>query len=194
MLRSARSAFALIALALASTEAGAQAGLLSAVRTVSMSATKVNTLSVTIVSGGTQTIPSIVDNAINGFPTPVRITTSWDLQPGTGSVRLLAYFTTPAQALANGTNFVTSARMQGRVQTAPTLPWQPNGWTAFTQNGNLGVGVNGGTLRLFRLAINGTNRRSSRTIDLQLRLNLTGQPALAAGTYSGTINVRAFTT
>jgi hypothetical protein len=124
----------------------------------------------------------------------VRITTSWDLQPGTGSVRLLAYFTTPAQALANGTNFVTSARMQGRDLTAPTLPWQPTAWRAFTQNGNLGVGVNGGTLRLFRLPINAANARSSRTIDLELRLNLSGQPALAAGTYSGTIHVRAFTT
>jgi hypothetical protein len=194
MTRIARFALLVLALALGTTPARAQAGLLSAIRTVSMNATKANALTVTIVSGGTQTIPSVVDNAINPFPTPVRITAAWDLQPGTGSVRMLAYFTTPAQGLVNGTNFIASARVQGRVQTAPTLPWQPIGWTAFTQNGNLGVGVNGGTLRLFRQPINAANRRSSRTIDLELRLNLSGQPALSAGTYSGTINVRAFTT
>ena len=194
MSRVARLVFAILALPLATSVARAQAGMLSTVRTVSINATKPNFLTVTVVSGGTQTIASLVDNTINTFPTPVQITTSWDLAPGASSVRMLAYFTTPAQALANGSNFLTSSRVEGRVQTLPTMTWQPVTWTAFTMNANSGVGVTGGTLGLFDIPLNAANQQSSRTFDLELRLRLNGLPALPGGTYTGTINLRAFTT
>ena len=171
----------------------AQPGLLSTVRTVSMSATKPSGLTVTIVSGAVQTLPNIVDNAANNFPVPVRITTSWAVAPGTGSVRLIAYFTNPAQALMNGPAALTSARMFGRVQTAPVTPWQPTTFRAFTQNGTGGIGTNGGTLRLFRINITPANQNSNRTLDLELRLDLTGQAPINAGTWTGTINIRAVT-
>ncbi len=159
-----------------------------------MSATRSSSLTVTIVSGGTQTLASITDNAVNPFATPVRLTAAWAVAPGTAEVRMLAYFNNAAQALANGGVFLASSRVQGRVQTSPTTAWQPVNWTAFTQNGNRGVGVNGATLRLMRVPITAANLQSSRTIDLDLRLNLVGQPALVSGTYSGTVTVRAFTT
>jgi hypothetical protein len=190
----ARLVFAILALPLATSVAQAQAGMLSTVRTVSINATKPNFLTVTVVSGGTQTIASLVDNTINNFPTPVQITTSWDLTPGAASVRMLAYFTTPAQALANGSNFITSSRVEGRVQTLPVTSWQPVTWTAFTMNANSGVGVTGGTLGLFDIPLNAGNQQSSRTFDLELRLRLNGIPSLPGGTYTGTIHLRAFTT
>lgn len=170
---------------------GAQAGILSPVTTVAMSATKVSSLSVSVLSGAAQTLATIADGTANDFPTPVRIRTSWALPPGVGSVRMMAYFTTPAQALQNGAAFLSSARMRGRVLTTPVLPWQPTTWRAFTQNGSAGAGVNGGTLRLFRMRVTSANRTSSRTTDLDLRLDLTGQPPINAGTWTGTINLRA---
>jgi hypothetical protein len=174
--------------------AAAQPGVTSVVRTVAMSATKSSALSVTVVSGGTQTLTPLTDNAINTFAAPVRIVTSWTLSPASASVRLLAYFSNAAQALANGANYISSARVQGRVQTTPVTAWQPTNWRAFTQNGFGGVGVNGATLRLMNLPITAANRTASRTIDLQLRLNLTGQPAATAGAYAGTVTLRAVTT
>jgi len=184
----------MLALALGAPAAlQAQPGLLSTIRTVSMSATKPSGLTVSILSGATQTMPNVVDNAANTFPVPVRIMTSWVVAPGTGSVRLIAYFSNPAQALMNGTSALASARMFGRVQTTPITAWQPTSFTAFTQNGTGGIGTTGGTLRLFRIPINGTNRTSNRTLDLELRLDLTGQPTIDAGTWTGTINIRAVT-
>ena len=192
------SLFMLFAIAAASVStarlAEGQPGVTSLVRTVTMSATKASALSVSVVSGATQNLTPLTDNAINTFSTPVRIVTSWTLSPGTSSVRLLAYFSNAAQALANGTNYIAANRVQGRVQTTPVTAWQPTNWRALTQNGFGGVGVNGATLRLMNLPITPANRSSSRTMDLNLRINLTGQPPATAGTYTGTITLRAVTT
>lgn len=169
----------------------AQPGLLSAVRTVSIAASKGSSITVTVLSGATQTLTSITDNTANNFPTPVRIQTAWDLPGGLATVRLVAYFTNPAQALVNGTSALSTARMKGRVLTTPITTWQPTTWTAFTQNSTRGVGVNGGTLRLFRIPVTAANRKASRTLDLELQLDLTGQAPINAGVWTGTINVRA---
>jgi hypothetical protein len=172
----------------------AQSGVTSLVRTVSLSATKTSALSVAVVSGATQSLTPLVDNAINAFAVPVRVSASWSLAPGTASVRMLAYFSNAAQALANGTAYITSARVEGRSLTTPVTAWQPTTWRAFTQNSNRGVGVNGATLRLMNLPITAANQTSSRTMDVDLRINLAGQPPTTAGTYAGTITIRAFTT
>jgi hypothetical protein len=68
----------------------------------------------------------------------------------------------------------------------------PVGFTAFTQNAVGGIGTAGGSLRLFSQAITGINKNSSRTDNLNLQLDLTGM-ALAPGTYTGTLNIRAVT-
>lgn len=185
---------ALLALGLGPSRAVAQAGLTSVVRTVAINATKASSLTISIGSGSVQTLANVADNAINPFAVPVRVTTSWSVNPGTATVRLLCYFSNAAQALANGTNYLASARMEGQVLTLPVTTWQPTTWTAFTQNSSAGVGVNGATLRLMRLNITPANQQSSRTIDLDLRLNLTGQAPIVAGTYTGTVTLRAFTT
>lgn len=188
------AALALCAVLIAgAASALAQPGISSTAHTVTMAATKPTAISLSIISGATLGLPSITDNAINTFASPVQITASWTLHPSTGSLRLIAYFSNPAQALANGGDYLTSARMEGRVQTLPAAPSQPTTWQSFTQNASGGVGANGASLWLMDLNINGTNKQSSRTIDLELRLNLTGQPATTAGQYTGVITLRAVT-
>lgn len=180
---------ALCALATAASAVSAQSGLLSATATVSLSAAKSASLTVSVNSGGTQTLPSITDNAVNSFATPVNITTSWDLHPSTGSLVLVGYFATPAQALANNTNYIASSQVRGRLGTSGAF--NPFTGAAVTGAGQT-AGVAGGTLTLFNININGTNKVASRTDDLYLQLNLVGQTTMP-GTYTGTLNLRAIT-
>jgi hypothetical protein len=177
------------ALALGAREARAQSGTVSTARVISLLATKTSQLSVTVTSGAVQSIPSLTDNAVNNFPSPVVITTGWDVNPGqTNTVNLIAYFTTPAQALSGGATQIPSSRVLGQMTTG-----LPVAFTAVTQNAVGGVGTAGGSLRLFAQNISGPNKKSSRTDNLNLQINLVGFPTLAPGTYSGTLNLRAVT-
>ena len=54
------------------------------------------------------------------------------------------------------------------------------------------VGTASASLTLFSETITGVNKKSSRTIDLDLQLDLTGQTT-TPGTYTGTLNLRAVT-
>jgi hypothetical protein len=185
--RSGRCLVALLALsaplALRARELSGQA------RVISLAATAPSALSVTVTSGASQTIAAVTDNAVNSFPSPVVIQTSWDVNPGqTNTMNLLAYFTAPAQALVGGTVLIPSSRILGRMVTgAPTT------FTPINQNGVGGVGSAGGSLLLFSININGTNKTATRTDNLDLQLNLVGFPTLPAGSYSGVLNLRAVT-
>ena len=183
--RSARNA--MIALATFAGTAQAQAGLLSNIAVVTINATKPTSLTVLVNSGGTQTMANLTDNIANNFSTPVNITTAWDINPSAASVSLLGYFSTPAQALANGTDYITSSLVKGKMSTGT-----PVAFTAFTQNAVGGAGQAGGSLLLFTTAITGANKKSSRTDNLDLQIDLTGQTA-TAGLYTGTLNLRAVT-
>ncbi len=178
-------------LATGTAPAAAQVGSVSNAQVISLAATKNSRLSLAVTSGATQTIPSFTDGVVNPFPTPVVIQTQWDLHPGqTGSVRVVAWFATPAQALfgaASGTP-IPSSRMRGRVATG-----LPVTFTAFTQNPIGGVGSAGGSLQLLNLNITGANKTTTRSDNLQLQLDLTGAPVLPPGTYSGTLNIQAVT-
>ncbi len=156
---------------------------------ISLAATAAGALSLTVTSGAVQTIPAVVDNALNDFPTPVVIQTSWTVNPGqTNTVNLIAYFTVPAQAMVGGTTQIPSSRILGRMTTG-----LPVAYTAITQNAFGGVGSAGGSLRLFSVNIGGANKTASRTDNLDLRLNLVGFPALPARAYAGVLNLRAVT-
>jgi len=182
---------ALAAFAMVSAKASAQAGLTSNAGSVSLSAVKATSLTVAVNSGGTQGIASITDNATNNFPSAVNITTSWDINPSAASVSLVGYFASAAAALSNGSATIATTQMKGRVTTAST-PGAPASFTAFTQGGVGSVGTAGGSLTLFTETITAANKKSSRTIDLELQLDLTGQTT-TPGTYTGTLNLRAVT-
>jgi hypothetical protein len=187
-----RGLFALLtslALGWGRSEAAAQGGAaLGPVQVISLAAAKVNTLSVSVTSGAVQTIAAVQDNTVNSFPTPVVITTQWDVNPGqVNNISLVAYFTTPSQAMVGGTVQIPSSRVLGRMATGLATTF-----TAFTQAAVAGAGTAGGSLRLFSESISGPNKGTlSRTDNLDLQLDLVGFPDLPVGTYTGTLNIRA---
>ena len=182
---------AIATLAIFAAKASAQAGLTSNTATVSLSATKTTSLTVTVNSGASQSIASITDNAVNNFPSAVNITTAWDINPSAASVTLVGYFTSASAALSNGSFDIPTSQVKGRVTTA-SVPSAPTSFTAFTGNAVGAVGTAGGSLTLFVQPITAANKTSNRTIDLELQLDLTGQTT-TPGTYTGTLNLRAVT-
>jgi hypothetical protein len=160
--------------------ARAQVGLTSNVATVALTATKAPTLSVT-PTASVATLASITDGSNANDFGPVSLTTAWNLAAGS-SVRLVGWFATPAQALANGTDFIPSSKVEGRVGATPYAP--------FTGGPVGSVGVAGGSLQLFSQGVGAGNNFGSRTDQLDLRLDLTGTTTLA-GDYTGTLNLQA---
>jgi hypothetical protein len=176
-------------LTLGAAEAAAQAGTISSARVITLSAAQPGQLTVSLTSGLVQTIPAVVDNAVNSFPGPATIVTQWNVNPGqTGSVNLIAYFSLPTQALAGGAVQIPSSRILGRMTTGI-----PVAFTRINQNGIGVVGTAGGSLHLFAQNITGVNKNSSRTDNLDLQLDLVGFPTLPTGSYTGTLNLRAIT-
>jgi len=159
--------------------ARAQVGMTSNLATVALTATKAATLTVT-PAASVATLASIADGSNANVFTPVSLTTAWNLTAGS-SVRLVGWFGTPAQALANGTDFIPSSKVEGRVNATAYAP--------FTGAPVGTVGVAGGTLQLFNQSI-AASSYGSRTDQLDLRLDLTGTTTLA-GNYTGTLNLQA---
>jgi hypothetical protein len=162
------------------SSAGAQVGLMSNVATVALTATKNATLTVS-PNASTATLASITDNSNANNFSPVSLTTAWNLTAGS-SVRLIGWFATPAQALANGADFIPSSKVEGRVGATAYAP--------FTSGAVGGVGVAGGSLQLFSQAVAAGSYLGSRTDQLDLRLDLTGTTTIA-GDYTGTLNLQA---
>jgi hypothetical protein len=158
----------------------AQVGLTSNTATVSLTATKNPTLTVS-PNASTATLASITDGSNGNNFTPVSLTTSWNLTAG-ASVRLVGWFAAPAQALANGTDFIPSSKVEGRVGATAYAP--------FTSGAVGGVGVGGGSLQLFSQGVAAGSFFGTRTDQLDLRLDLTGTTTLA-GDYTGTLNLQA---
>ena len=178
--------------ALLTRVASAQASVHSTVSSLpTASAALAGSIAVSVGSGAIQTLTSVTDNAENNFPSPVSITLTWDLHPSTGFVQVVGYFTNPAAAMTSGPVSVPSSWLRGRVLT-PGAQGAPTAYTAFTQNAVGGVGTAGGSLSLFTQPILGYSKTGTRTIDLDLQLDLTGR-VLTPGSYSGTLNIRAVT-
>jgi len=160
--------------------AQAQVGTLSSVTSVTLNATQASTLVVT-ANTPASSIASIAAGTTTEFAPAVNVTTAWNLTGG-ANVQLVGYFGTPSQALASGTNYIASNLVEGRIGAA--------GFAPFTGPAVGGVaGVAGGSLVLFTQALGAL--AGTRTDDINIRLNFTGQPAPAAGSYIGTLNLRA---
>lgn len=156
-----------------------------------MAAEMANFISLAVNAGAVQTIASVTDNVVNSFPTPVTITLSWDLHPSTANVQVIGYFANPAMAMSSGSLGIPSGWIKGRVLTAEVVG-APTSFTPFTQNAVGGIGTTGGSLALMTQPVLGYSKSGSKTIDLELQLDLVGR-VLAAGTYTGTLNIRAVT-
>jgi hypothetical protein len=163
----------------------AQIGLSSSPQTVQLTATKHGSVSVALPAGGAATIPSLVQG-LNDF-SPVPVTTSWNLDPAqTASVTLVAFFDSPAWALAGAGDAIPASAVQARVGGAAFLPVNQVSAAG-------GIGTAGGSLILFSQAISAPAAIGSRTDDLQMRIDLTTLPGLAPGTYTGTLALVAVT-
>jgi hypothetical protein len=167
-------------LVLGASSAVAQVGLTSNLATVALTATKNATLTVS-PSASTATLASITDNSNANNFTPVSLTPAWNLTAGS-TVRLIGWFGTPAQALVNGTDFIPSSKVEGRVGATAYAP--------FTSGAVGGVGVAAGSLQLFSQAVGSGTYFGSRTDQLDLRLDLTATTTMA-GNYTGTLNLQA---
>ncbi len=175
------------------TSVGSTVPTLSAVaawniRTDSGVTVQANSVTLLVTSGGNQSIAGLVDGQVNAFPAPVRLNTQWTVTSSlVSAVDLIGYFSVPASALTSGTTNLGSSLVEGRMTTG-----RATSWTAFTQGPVGGQGVAGGTLHLFRqLIISPINGVGQRNDQLDLRLNLSGQPVLPPGMYAGTLTLRA---
>ena len=176
--------------ALLSGVARPQASVRSTVSSLpTVGAAVAGSISVSVGAGATQALSSVTDGAPNNFPTPVSITLTWDLHPSTGSVEVVGYFTNPSAAMVSGPVSIPSSWLKGRVLTAGAQS-APTTYTAFTQSGVGGIGSAGGSLLLFNQPVLGYSKTGTRTVDLDLQLDLTGR-VLTPGSYSGTLNIRA---
>ena len=148
--------------------------------TVALNATR-NTSIALSTDVPSASLASITDNSTNNNFSGVNVTATWALTGGT-TLNLVGWFTTPAQALVNGANFIPSSKVEGRVGANP--------YAAFS-NGAVGsVGVASGSLTLYSQNVTAGNISGFRTDPLDLRLNLTGASTIA-GNYTGTLNLQA---
>jgi hypothetical protein len=163
------------------TSAQAQVGLTSnGPVTVQLNATRSTSITLS-TDVATASLASITDNSTANNFSGVNVSTSWALTSGT-TLDLVGWFSTPAQALANGTNFIPSSRVEGRVGVNP--------YTAFTNAAVGTVGQAGGSLTLYSQSVTGANVSGLRSDPLDIRLNLTSFSTIA-GSYTGTLNLQA---
>jgi hypothetical protein len=170
----------------------AQIGLASGSQSVQLLATKRSSVGVALPAGAAATLPGGLVAGANDF-TPLPVVTSWNLDPArTASVRLVAFFETPARALAAELGAIPASSVLGRVPTGGPKSFAPFTAGPVATGGGM-LGAVGGTLVLFAQPIAGGNAVGSRTDELQMRIDLSGLPDLPPGTYTGTLNLVATT-
>lgn len=130
---------------------------------------------------------NLISGAAATGSTPVTIKTSWILKNSRQNVRLTGSFASATAALTDGgspaVNIPTS-EVFGQVGSGS--------FNAFTQGPDAGgVGTAGASLNLLTQPITSSNYNSSAQTVLNLKIDLTSQPQLPAGTYTGTLNLQA---
>jgi hypothetical protein len=152
-------------------------------KSISLTATVPETLTVTL-SSNTVTFSNVTPTAPNnpGSGT-ITVTTKWSLKPATNALVLYAYFGSTT-ALAN----------TGATFTIPTSAFQidvNNTGAQSVSQSPAGHGVAGATLDLHSATINGSNKSGTWVDTLAFNLNLTSVTNLQADTYTGTLNIQA---
>ena len=157
----------------------------SSLQSITLGATKGESVTLGAPTPGTQTL-TIVDNALNPYATPFAITVSWDVKNSSSTVvNLVGYFATPAQALANGTDYIAAGLVE--VSTDAGTTWKPA-----TSSAVNGIGSSGGSVVLFTSPVTqGEAKKGTKAVSFSVRLNLVGAPSTSAGAYSGTLNLMA---
>ena len=161
------------------------AQVMSSLQAVTLNAQKGQSVTLGAPSPSTQGL-TIVDGAITNWATPISITFSWDVTSSDATtVKLVGYFSTPAQALAFNSSYIPSSSSEASIDDGVT-------WAPVTSNAVGGVGTAGGSIQLYQSApTSGTNKTGTATITFRMRLNLTAGPSTVAGIYAGTFNLMA---
>jgi hypothetical protein len=171
-------------LALSAANAAAQAVRVGPARPTP--ASPVSSLSISVTPSNVSF--QLVSKGVATGSVPVEITTSWggSLCLLTCTINVYGYFASASAALAGGSPVVDipSSEVFGQVTTGI-----PTTYTAFTQSNPFGGA--GASLELLSQGFFILSGSSSRTDPLQLEINLTNQPQLPAGSYSGTLYIQA---
>lgn len=187
--RPPRAALLFVLLALVLVTAGipmiAHAQLNSNIARVNLNAILNTSLTVSAAPGLVNF--ALVRSGVANGSSAINITTSWSLPVRYTTVQEYAYFTSTVAALTDGAaDNIPSAKVSG----------SPNGgaFAPFTGNSPFAAGS---SLLIFSTdpaggnnQNNGGNNTQTRTDTLSLRIDTTGLN-LPAGTYSGTLNIRA---
>ncbi len=145
---------------------------------ITLNATLAETLTVA-ATPSTVTFTLVAGGSATGSPT-VTVTTTWVLGSRT-AVNLFGYFATTTAALTGGGNNIPTSEVLGQLNGGA--------FNAFTATGALGPA--GAGLDLFTQSITSANKSANRSDTLALQINLTSQPQLPAGTYTGTLTLQA---
>jgi hypothetical protein len=173
-----------VLLAIPSAPAGAQAVRIGAA-TLSPEA---NVDSLTVSATPALVNFNLLSGGVASGSNAVEITTSWDKNSCDSgcTIALYAYFTNSGAALSGGSPVVNipSSAVLGQVPTGT-----PTSFTPFTQSSPFGGG--GASLQLFQQSYIRHEVATSRTDDINLEIDLSGQPQMPAGTYTGTLYIQA---
>lgn len=149
-------------------------------------ATPVSSLSISVAPSNVSF--QLVSKGVAVGSTSVEITTSWSgtFCLLTCTVNVYGYFASANAALSGGSPVVNipSSEVLGQVTTG-----LPTTYTAFTQSNPIGGA--GASLELLSQGFFLFSGSNSRTDALSLEINLTNQPQLPAGSYSGTLYIQA---
>jgi hypothetical protein len=169
--------------------------LIAAVASMSFAATNSNTatvsLTATVGSSITLSVTSPIDfatvtpgNAANAATSAATLTSSWNLAPSHTALKFYAYFSS-ANAMTDGAGSnipYASFEIKGGDLGATLTP--------VNQTGPFSAGNS--SLLFKTVAISGANKvTTGDSTTLNFNLNLTSQPTLAAGAYTGTLNIQA---
>jgi len=176
---------ALFAMGMFAASSSAFGQLNSNTASVSLSATLAESL--TVAATPSSVTFSLVSGGTANGSAPVAVTTGWVLNRNRTNVNLVGYFASATAALTDGGSpaiNIPTSEVFGRMTTGT-----PTTYTAFT--GSPALAPAGAGLALFTQAITAANRAANRSDNLDLQINLTAQPQLPAGTYTGTLSIQA---
>lgn len=152
---------------------------------VVLTATLAESLSISVTPSSVNF--SLVPGGVAAGSSPIMVTTSWVLSRGHTEVDLYGYFANPEAALTDGgtppANIPTSA-VFGQMPS-----WALPSFLPFTYNNPIGPA--GASLRLAGQQIGDNSGAVTRTDALYLEIDLSNQPDVPAGRFTGTLTLQA---
>jgi len=129
----------------------------------------------------------LVAGGVAAGSNPIMVTTSWVLSRGRTEVDLYGYFANPDAALNDGGTPPINIPSSAVLGEMPS--WDLPSFLPFTYTNP--VGPAGASLRLAGQRIGDTNEAFTRTDALSLQIDLSNQPGIPAGTFTGTLTLQA---